>query len=92
MRTRIAVVGAGISGLSSALVILQRFGDSVELSVISDKTDYQETTSYVAAGLWRPDDKYDCDQVARAKLKKWFLTSRKYFETAMGKLQNCFGL
>lgn len=52
VQPRVAVVGAGVIGLLVALHIKQTLND-VQVVVIADKF-FQETTSYVAGGLWEP--------------------------------------
>lgn len=49
---KIVVVGSGVVGLTTALE-LQREYRNAEISIIADKF-YKETTSYVAAGIFRP--------------------------------------
>lgn len=51
-RSRICVLGAGISGLSTAVQI-QNTGLDAEIFIIADKF-LHETTSAAAAGLWCP--------------------------------------
>ncbi|XP_063719486.1 D-aspartate oxidase-like [Symsagittifera roscoffensis] len=81
---KIAVLGCGISGLSSAYRILCQFGCEVELTVISEYS-YEQTTSRVAAGLWRPDEKYGSSPEMTEKLKRWFLETRIYYEEVIAK-------
>lgn len=49
---RVAVLGSGIIGLSTAVCIARSITD-VSVTVISDRP-WQETTSYGAGGLWMP--------------------------------------
>lgn len=51
---RIAVVGSGVVGLTTALE-LQKEYRTAQISIIADKF-YKETTSYVAAGIFRPGE------------------------------------
>jgi len=52
MQRRIAVVGAGVVGLSTA-VRIQQLHDHVSVTVIADRFT-TETTSHGAAGIFRP--------------------------------------
>lgn len=52
MVVKVAVVGAGITGLSSATVIQERF-PQVSVTLIAEKFS-PGTTSDGAAGLWLP--------------------------------------
>lgn len=48
----IAILGAGIIGLTTALE-LQKEINGVNVTILADKF-YKDTTSYVAAGIFRP--------------------------------------
>jgi len=52
MQRRIAVVGAGAVGLSTAVQVQQQYA-SASVTLIADKFT-TETTSHGAAGLFRP--------------------------------------
>jgi len=52
-RKRVAVLGAGTVGLSCALKMVQRYGRSVEVTIIAAEF-LQQTTSYSCGGLWEP--------------------------------------
>lgn len=49
---KIAVVGSGVVGLTTALELQKEFRNA-KIFIIADKF-YKETTSYVAAGIFRP--------------------------------------
>lgn len=49
---KVAVIGAGVIGLSTALRILQKFPD-VEMTIFADKFT-PDTTGDGAAGFWEP--------------------------------------
>jgi glycine/D-amino acid oxidase-like deaminating enzyme len=49
---RVAVIGSGIIGLSSAVCITRNLA-GVNVTVISDQ-DQEDTTSFGAGGLWEP--------------------------------------
>lgn len=61
----IAVLGAGVVGLTTALQLQKEFGD-IAVDVIAEKFD-KETTSFVAAGLFRPDTNFSgpTDEITR---------------------------
>lgn len=50
---KVAVVGAGIVGLSTAINILKQL-PSAEVTIIADRFD-KKTTSHGAGGLFRPN-------------------------------------
>lgn len=51
---KIAVIGAGVNGLSSAVQIIEYFQrDQVQVTLISEKVT-PNTTGDVSAGLWGP--------------------------------------
>ena len=52
MAPHIAVVGAGVSGLSTAVLAQERI-PGVRVTIISDKFS-PHTTGDVSAGLWKP--------------------------------------
>jgi glycine/D-amino acid oxidase-like deaminating enzyme len=52
-RKKVAVLGAGTVGLSTALKLKERFGHNVEVTVIAAEF-LQQTTSYSCGGLWEP--------------------------------------
>ena len=50
--TRVGVIGAGAVGLSTAICIQERLPGS-NVTILADKL-FEETTSYGAAGIFRP--------------------------------------
>jgi D-amino-acid oxidase len=68
MKKRIAVIGAGVSGLTSAVVLAERGHD---LSIFADEIG-QSTTSGAAAAIWFP---YDAEPAA--KVIAWALETYK---------------
>ncbi len=50
MKKKVVVVGAGVVGLSTAVQLQQRFGDTVAVTIIADKFE-EDTTSYGAVGI-----------------------------------------
>lgn len=51
-KMKIAIVGSGVVGLTTALELQNEYRNA-QISIIADKF-YKETTSYVAAGIFRP--------------------------------------
>lgn len=49
---KIAIVGSGVIGLTTALELQNEYRNA-QIFIIADKF-YKETTSYVAAGIFRP--------------------------------------
>jgi D-aspartate oxidase len=49
---RIAVVGSGVVGLTTALELQSEYRNA-QITILADKF-YKDTTSYVAAGIFRP--------------------------------------
>ncbi len=50
---RVAIIGAGIVGLSVALKLKEEFGDDVDVTIIAELF-LQQTLTYGAGGLWEP--------------------------------------
>src|SRR5437764_817713 len=73
---RIAVIGAGVIGLSTALAIQERI-PSAKISIFADKL-LSETVSYVAAGIFHPDIPVSSRE-EEEKIRKWFKSSWTYF-------------
>lgn len=61
----VAVLGAGVVGLTTALQLKKEFRD-VTVDVIAEKFN-RETTSFVAAGLFRPGTSFTgpSDEITR---------------------------
>ncbi|GAQ78784.1 hypothetical protein KFL_000190030 [Klebsormidium nitens] len=76
MSHRVAVIGSGIIGLSTAVCIARSIPD-VSVTVISDRP-WQETTSYGAGGLWMP---YSLGDAQDPELvKKWGKITHEHLE------------
>ncbi|XP_046578287.1 D-aspartate oxidase-like [Haliotis rubra] len=73
---KVAVVGAGVVGLSTAINILENV-PGVDVTVIADKFE-EETTSSGAGGHFRPNLNH-IDGVPKATLKRWAMDSRDHF-------------
>jgi glycine/D-amino acid oxidase-like deaminating enzyme len=58
---KIAVVGSGVVGLTTALELQSEYRNA-KISIIAEKF-YKETTSYVAAGIFRPGNMIHSDDL-----------------------------
>jgi glycine/D-amino acid oxidase-like deaminating enzyme len=75
-RRRFAVLGCGVNGLSTALLLQRRFQDGPGTVTIYAKDLPPETTSNIAGGFWYPTSVYD-PGVASTKFTEQFrLASR----------------
>jgi D-amino-acid oxidase len=70
-RRRFAVLGCGVNGLSTALLLQRRFQDGPGTVTIYAKDLPPETTSNIAGGFWLPTSVYD-DQAASMKFREQF--------------------
>lgn len=52
-KIKVAIVGSGVVGLSTALYLKEKLQDKVEIFIISD-LPIEQTTSYGCGGLWEP--------------------------------------
>lgn len=50
---RIAIVGAGVIGATTAARLQEQFGDTVSITMFAEEFS-PNTTSDIAAGLWGP--------------------------------------
>lgn len=50
---RIAIIGAGVIGTTTAARLQEQFGNDVSITIFSEKFS-PETTGDIAAGLWGP--------------------------------------
>lgn len=73
---KIAVVGAGVCGLTSALELQNEYPNAT-ISILADKF-YKETTSYVAAGIFRPGTAFSggTEEITR----KWIYDAYQYWD------------
>lgn len=71
-RTRFAVIGCGVMGLSTAR-LLQRRGGAV---TIYTKEMPPATTSNVAGAMWMPTSSFDSDEVSPAFVEQFRLAAR----------------
>jgi D-amino-acid oxidase len=70
MKQRVAVIGAGVSGLTTAIVLVER---GYDVSIFADQVG-QKTTSGAAAAIWFPYDAEPADKVIA-----WALETFKVF-------------
>ena len=70
-RRRFAVLGCGVNGLSTALLLQRRFQDGPGTVTIYAKDLPPETTSNIAGGFWYPTSAYD-PQAASTKFTEQF--------------------
>jgi D-amino-acid oxidase len=81
---RVAIIGAGVSGLTCGIVLQER-GYDVELKADKDTGD---TTSAVASAIWYPyhvGDEADEDaKAAKADVDKWARTSYRRLQSLIG--------
>ena len=68
---RFAVLGCGVNGLSTALLLQRRFQDGPETVTIYAKDLPPDTTSNIAGGFWSPTSVYDA-QAASIKFTEQF--------------------
>lgn len=53
LKNRIAIIGAGVIGTTTAARLIEQFGNTVSITLFSDQFS-PNTTGDVAAGLWGP--------------------------------------
>jgi len=84
---RFAVLGCGVNGLSTALLLQRRFQDGPGTVTIYAKDLPPETTSNVAGGFWYPTSVYD-PRAASTKFTEQFrlacLFANRAFQTLVG--------
>nr|XP_022907874.1 D-aspartate oxidase-like [Onthophagus taurus] len=75
MKRKIAVIGAGVIGLTAALKIQKEYGESIVVTIYTaDKSP--NTTGDVAAGLWAPHLVQDTPE---DKVLKWAKETQDFF-------------
>src|SRR6185436_12036903 len=60
---RFAVLGAGVNGLSTALLLQRRYGNSGATVTIYTKDLPPNTTSNIAGGFWSPTSAFDGSKI-----------------------------
>jgi glycine/D-amino acid oxidase-like deaminating enzyme len=73
---RFAVLGCGVNGLSTALLLQRRFQDGPGTVTIYAKDLPPETTSNIAGGFWSPTSVYDSDIVSPKFTEQFRLACR----------------
>lgn len=73
---RFAVIGSGVNGLSTAIMLQRRFSDGTPNVTIYAKDLPPNTTSNIAAGYWSPVSLFDYD-VASATFKQQFKSAAR---------------
>lgn len=73
---KIAVVGAGVCGLTTALELQSEYPNA-NVSILADKF-YKDTTSYVAAGIFRPGTSFSggTEEITQ----KWINDAYQYWD------------
>jgi D-aspartate oxidase len=74
---KIGIVGAGVCGLTTALELQNEFPNA-QVSILADKF-YKETTSYVAAGIFRPGTSFSgsTEEITR----KWVKDAYEHWDS-----------
>lgn len=85
IRKKIAILGAGVIGLSTAERLIERYNElnltkisPIDITIISEAFA-KDTTSDGAGGLFRPDDRF-IPGVPKQLVKKWATDSFTYFD------------
>lgn len=81
----IAVLGAGVMGLTAAVALARRYSPSTRIDIYA-KDFYLDTTSHVAGGQWAPSsvDWDEHDEQAVAKFKAVLFLSLMQFKQMLG--------
>jgi glycine/D-amino acid oxidase-like deaminating enzyme len=74
--TRFAVIGCGVNGLSTAILLQRRYAAIGGSVTIYSKDLPPDTTSNIAGGFWSPTSVYDGDAVSTAFLAQFRTASR----------------
>ena len=75
-RRRFAVLGCGVNGLSTALLLQRRFQDGPGTVTIYAKDLPPETTSNIAGGFWSPTSVYDAEAASARFTEQFRLACR----------------
>lgn len=88
-RRRFAVIGSGVNGLSTAIMLQRRYSDGSPNVTIYARDLPPATTSNIAAGYWSPVSLYDTEAVT-AKWSEQFRTAARVanraYQTLVGPL------
>ena len=74
--TRFAVIGCGVNGLSTAILLQRRYAEIGGSVTIYTKDLPPNTTSNIAGGFWSPTSVYDFDAVSRPFVEQFRAASR----------------
>ncbi len=74
--TRFAVIGCGVNGLSTAILLQRRYAEIGGTVTIYSKDLPPDTTSNIAGGFWSPTSVYDSDAVSTKFLEEFRAASR----------------
>ena len=75
-RRRFAVLGCGVNGLSTALLLQRRFQDGPGTVTIYARDLPPETTSNIAGGFWSPTSLYDTEAASVKFVEQFRLACR----------------
>jgi D-amino-acid oxidase len=73
---RFAVIGCGVNGLSTAILLQRHFSDGTPNVTIYARDLPPETTSNIAGGFWSPTSAYDGDAVSPKFIDQFRAASR----------------
>jgi glycine/D-amino acid oxidase-like deaminating enzyme len=73
---RFAVIGCGVNGLSTAILLQRHFSDGTPNVTIYAKDLPPDTTSNIAGGFWSPTSAYDSDKVSPKFIEHFRSASR----------------
>jgi D-amino-acid oxidase len=73
---RFAVIGCGVNGLSTAILLQRHFSDGTLNVTIYAKDLPPDTTSNIAGGFWSPTSAYDSDKVSPKFIEQFRSASR----------------
>jgi len=74
--TRFAVIGCGVNGLSTAIMLQRRYSEIAGTVTIYTKDLPPNTTSNIAGGFWSPTSVYDADSASTRFLEQFRTASR----------------
>ena len=84
---RFAVIGCGVNGLSTAILLQRYFSDGTPNVTIYAKDLPPNTTSNIAGGYWSPTSSYDSDAVTAdftARFRNAARVSNRAFQSLVG--------
>ena len=93
-KPKVAVVGAGVIGLSAALHLVEKFPKELDITVIAEKFSPETTSNKAAMAVTPPkfsgnSSKFQTDSLeVREKIKKWSRESFKHFNSIFHSEEN----